>query len=65
MNDSICEINFYLRFYGPVSSGAKEILAIFASDFGIEILAKAEIIYCDGTFATAPAPWCQIFIIQV
>jgi len=39
-------------------------MAIFASDFGIEILEKTSIISVDGTFSKCPVPFCQIFVIM-
>ena len=43
---------------GPVE---QKIMMVFISDLGKSILAKAEIIYADGTFDTAPRPFSQIF----
>jgi len=51
------------RFFGPVEDGSKEMMAIFASDHAIDILEKAHVISVDGTFDTAPAPFCQIFVV--
>jgi len=39
-------------------------MAIFASDFGLQLLQKAPVIAVDGTFSTCPAPWCQLFVLQ-
>ena len=41
-----------------------ECLAIFASEFAIELLRKATLIAVDGTFTTCPAPFYQLFILQ-
>ncbi|MBM3938788.1 MAG: transposase [Sphingomonadales bacterium] len=39
-------------------------MAIFASDYGISVLEKARVIYVDGTFSKAPAPFCQLFVVM-
>ena len=65
MNCKINNINFqYYRYLGPVKEDGEELMAIFASEFGIEMLKKAPIIAVDGTFSTCPSPWCQLFVIQ-
>ena len=52
------------RYLGPVTEGGTELIAIFASDFGLELLKKAPVIAVDGTFQTCPVPWCQLFVLQ-
>jgi len=47
-----------------VKEGRPEQIIVFASDFGIEILEKAASICVDGTFRSAPAPFCQVFVIM-
>ena len=49
---------------GPVKEGGEELIAIFASEFGVEMLQKAPVIAVDGTFSTCPTPWCQLFVLQ-
>jgi len=39
-------------------------MLVFASDFGIEVLEKAAVISIDGTFRSAPEPFCQVFVIM-
>lgn len=41
------------------------LMAIFASDGGLELLANAKELAMDGTFDSSPKPFKQIFVIQV
>jgi len=41
---------FYSRYFGPVQEGGEEMMAVFASEFGIDQLSKAPVIAVDGTF---------------
>lgn len=41
------------------------LMAIFASDEGLELLANAKELAMDGTFDSSPKPFKQIFVIQV
>ncbi len=54
----------FLRYFGTVSEGNEELIAVFASDFAIEKLEMAEVISVDGTFSTCPPPFHQLFIIM-
>ena len=47
-----------------MAEGGKELIAIFASDFGLDLLKKAPVIAVDGTFQTCPVPCCQLFVLQ-
>ena len=38
------------RYCGPVQEGQKEKMVVFASDVGVDALAKASLMACDGTF---------------
>jgi len=40
-------------------------IAIFASDTGLDMLTRARRIAVDGTFKTTPTPFAQLFAIQV
>ena len=42
----------------------QEIMAIFASNFGIEMLRQSKVIFVDGTFQTCPTPFKQLFILM-
>ena len=39
-------------------------MLVYASDAGIEVLRRASIISVDGTFASCPAPFLQVFILM-
>jgi len=54
----------FLRYFGPVKDDGEEIMALFASEFGIHLLKQATTISADGTFQTCPAPFCQLFVLQ-
>ena len=53
----------FLRFFGRVSEGKEEMMAIFASDHAIEMLESSTAIFVDGTFSTCPPPFHQLFIV--
>lgn len=55
----------FLRFFGPVQEGSEEMMAVFASDRSLELLKTAKIVAADGTFATMPKPFLQLFVLQV
>ena len=46
---------------GPVSPGSEKLLAVFATDRGLNALKSARVVFVDGTHDTAPKPFCQIF----
>lgn len=54
----------FLRFMGPVKDTGDEMMLIFASENGLQLLQQAKIISCDGTFSTCPPPFCQLFVIM-
>ena len=41
-----------------------KLMLVFMSEFGKDILGRSETMYCDGTFATAPEPFKQIFFVM-
>ena len=41
-----------------------KLMLVYASDAGIEVLQRASIISVDGTFASCPAPFLQVFILM-
>jgi hypothetical protein len=55
---------FSLRYSGPVEGNPKQMLMVFASDSGVQVLRRAETISVDGTFTSCPPPFVQVFIIM-
>ena len=43
-------LNIFLRYLGPAVEGDEQLMAIFASDFGIEVLESSPHIFVNGTF---------------
>ena len=41
----------------------EKLMLVFMSDLGRDILGRSETMYFDGTFATAPEPFKQIFLL--
>lgn len=42
----------------------QKLILVYMSDYGKEVMMKSEEIYCDGTFATAPKHFRQIFFLM-
>ncbi|CAO4382504.1 unnamed protein product [Caenorhabditis nigoni] len=39
-------------------------MIVFASDFGLDLLADSRTVFCDGTFDAVPSPFTQLFTIH-
>ncbi|UMM14903.1 hypothetical protein L5515_002540 [Caenorhabditis briggsae] len=39
-------------------------MVVFASDFGVDLLADSRTVFCDGTFDAVPSPFTQLFTIH-
>jgi len=57
--------NLKLRYFGPSGDDPTKKVALFISDLGLDLLKKSTIFAADGTFATAPDPFLQLFVIRV
>lgn len=54
----------FIRYYGPVSPNSPHKLIICCGETGLRLLRTATRLQVDGTFATVPPPFAQIFVIH-
>ena len=50
--------NFLLHFDRDMG------IAIFCTEYALQYLSRASVIFCDGNFSTAPSPFHQLFVIH-
>lgn len=55
--------SLFIRYHGPVIAGGEKQMIVCASESGIQLLKTATVVSGDGTFASCPRPFGQLFII--